>query len=199
MPALFLSLLLLAAPFWDAKAPADWTDIEVSQMLADSPWAQAAVGPSPNLPVLPIYLATAKPVQLAEAERERRATAKLKGKAPDFDPFADEYATWLAQNSKDQIILAIRVGNSRRYSEAKELDLLEKDSVLRVGKKKIQMTGYFPPSSHDPYLRIAFPRPQLQPGDKTIRFELYLPGVPGPARTVEFKLDTLMFAGRREL
>lgn len=199
MPALLLSLLLLAAPFWDAKAPADWTDVELSQMLADSPWAQTAQGPNSNLPAVSVYLATAKPVQLAEAERERRAIAKLKGKAPDFDPFAGEYAAWLAEKSKDQIILAIRVGNRREYAEAQELDQLEKESILRVGKKKIQMTGYFPPSSQDPYLRIAFPRPQLQPSDKTILFELYLPGVAGPFRTVEFKLDTLTFAGRREL
>ncbi len=198
---MLLSLLLLAAPFWDAKAPVDWTDVELSQLLADSPWALFATGSSPNLPAVPVYLATAKPVQLAEAERERRAIAKLKlkGKTPDFDPFADEYAAWLAENSKDQIILAIRVGNRREYAEAQELDQLEKESVLRVGKKKIQMTGYFPPSSQDPYLRIAFPRPQLQLSDKTIRFELYLPGVAGPFRTVEFKLDTLTFAGRREL
>ena len=189
---------MAAAPFWDAKQPVDWTDVELSQMLADSPWSQTAAGPNPNFPTVQVYLATAKPVQIAEGERERRAVAKLKGKAPEFDPFAEEYASWLAENSKDQLILAIRVGNRKEYSDNAELDQLEKESVMRVGKKKVSITGYFPPSSHDPYLRIAFRRPQLQPSDKEIRFELYLPGVAGPFRTVEFKLDGLMFGGRRE-
>jgi hypothetical protein len=195
---ILLTLLLAAAPFWEAKGPAAWSDEELGKMLTDSPWAQVAPGPSANLPAVQVYLATAKPIQLAEAEQERRAKAKLKGKAPEADPFAEEYAAWLAENSRDQIILAIRTGNHRAFNDTKELDQLEKESVLRVGRKKIPMTGYFPPSERDPFLRIAFPR-QVQASDKTVRFELYIPGVAGPFRSVEFKLEALKFGGRLEL
>jgi len=201
--ALLLSLLLLAAPYWEAKAPVDWTDTEVSQLLADSPWAQMVAGPDSRgaMPPVQLYLATAKPIQQAEQERERRAKLRAKAapsKTTDYDPFAEEYRVWLEDNSKSHIILAIRVGNSKAYADSKELDMLEKSSVMHVGRKKIQMTGYFPPSSGDPYLRIAFPRP-VNLSDKQIQFDLYLPGVAGPFRLAQFKLDPMVVAGKLEL
>jgi hypothetical protein len=145
------------------------------------------------------YLATAKPIQLAEAEQSRRAEAKAKAKGKDaeFDPFAEEYAAWLAENSKDQIILAILAGNHPAFNNTKELDQLEKESALRVGRKKVPMTGYFPPSAHDPFLRIAFPR-QVQASDKSLRFDLYIPGLAGGFRSVEFAIENLKFGGRAE-
>ena len=73
MLAILLTLLLAAAPFWEAKGPAAWSEDELNQLLTESPWAQVAEGPSANLPGVQVYLATAKPIQLAEAERERRA------------------------------------------------------------------------------------------------------------------------------
>ena len=83
------------------------------------------------------------------------------------------------------------------FNDSKELDRLEKESVLRVGRKKLPMTGYFPPSERDPFLRIAFPR-QVGASDKAVRFELYLPGVAGPFRSVEFPMEALKFEGRVE-
>ena len=70
MLAILLTLLLAAAPFWEAKGPAAWSEDELNQLLTESPWAQVAEGPSANLPGVQVYLATAKPIQLAEAERE---------------------------------------------------------------------------------------------------------------------------------
>jgi hypothetical protein len=199
MSVLLLSLFLLAGPYWEAKSAADWTDAEVSQILADSPWAQTMASPDTkgNFPPVPVYLATARPVQLAEQERERRAKLRGKGKGDDYDPFAEEYRVWLEDNSKSHIILAIRVTNTVAYSDSKELDALE-DSAMRVGRKKIQMTGYFPPSVRDPYLRIAFPR-QVQLSDKQIQFDLYVPGVSGAFRFAEFKLERMVVAGKLEL
>jgi len=70
---LALALLLLAAPFWEAKAPAQWTDIELRQMLVDSPWAQLIPGPTKSFSPVQAYLATAAPVRQAEEEIARRA------------------------------------------------------------------------------------------------------------------------------
>ncbi|MEO8097635.1 MAG: hypothetical protein ABI811_08025 [Acidobacteriota bacterium] len=199
MAKLIISLLLLAAPFWQAKAPAEWTDAEVSDMFANSPWALRIGAPDVRTtgPTVPAYLATAGPIQVAERERERRGRAKAKGKA-EFDPFAEEYRAWLEDNSKSQIILAVRVGNNKAFNDSKELTELEKNSVMRVGRRKIPMTGYFPPSSGDPFLRMAFPR-EVVLSDKTVRFEIYLPGIGAPFRTVEVKLDTLVVDGKLEL
>ncbi len=45
MAWLVFTLAFLAAPFWETKAPADWTDSELQRMLTDSPWAQMVTAP----------------------------------------------------------------------------------------------------------------------------------------------------------
>jgi len=69
---------------------------------------------------------------------------------------------------------------------------------MRIGKKKFKMTGHFPPSPRDPYLRLAFPR-EAQATDKSVVFDLYLPGVPIPYREVEFKVKDLLVNGKLEM
>jgi hypothetical protein len=60
------------------------------------------------------------------------------------------------------------------------------------------LTGSFPPSESDPFLRLAFPR-QVELSDKTLTFDLYLPGVPAPFRSAEFSLKDMVVAGKLEL
>jgi hypothetical protein len=67
-----------------------------------------------------------------------------------------------------------------------------------VGRKKFKMTGNFPPTERDPYLRIAFPR-EVQASDKTVTFELYVPGATPPYRSVEFKVKDMMVNGKLEM
>ena len=58
------------SPFWNAKAPADWSAEEVRELLRQSPWATvsaATMGPRLN-----IHLASAEPMREAET-RERLA------------------------------------------------------------------------------------------------------------------------------
>jgi hypothetical protein len=71
---------------------------------------------------------------------------------------------------------------------------MEKESVLRIGRRKYRMTGHFPPAPTDPYLRLVFPR-EVDPQDKSLRFELYLPGVPSPYRWAEFRLREMRYRG----
>jgi len=75
---------------------------------------------------------------------------------------------------------------------------MEEESVMRVGRKKFKMTGHFPPSPSDPYLRMAFPR-QVTVNDKAVSFELYLPGVAIPFRAIEFTLKDMLVRGKLEL
>jgi hypothetical protein len=206
MPFL-LALLLIAASFWEAKPPAEWSDLEVSQLFSESPWAQPirakidgkTKGPTAHLMMPPVqgYLASARPLQLAAQERDRRAKAKAKGKEDEYDPFAEEYLAWLESTSKAHVIVAVRVAKATAYSDSKELALM-KNSFIKVGGRKYSMTSYFPPSSHDPFLKIAFPR-QVQLSDKKVEFELYVPGVAGPYRMGEFLLEPMVVAGKLEL
>lgn len=75
---------------------------------------------------------------------------------------------------------------------------MEDECLLRAGRKKWKMTGHFPPSASDPYLRLAFPR-QVQMSDKSLILDLYLPGVPQPYRVAQFSLKEMVLAGKLEL
>jgi hypothetical protein len=75
---------------------------------------------------------------------------------------------------------------------------MEEESVMKIGRKKYKMTGHFPPAPDDPYLRLVFPR-QVGPKDKTVEFDLYLPGVADSYRTVEYPIKDMAYKGKLEL
>jgi hypothetical protein len=193
-------LLFLAASFWESKPPADWTDNELLILLTDSPWAQmaeATVKDSHGGPVQ-VYLATAAPMQAAEKERERRFVRKANGPPPPESPMDTEYRLWLEDNIARQIIVAVRIPHITDFTDGAQTKRMEDECIMHAGRKKFKMTGNFPPTQHDPYLRIAFPR-EVQPSDKSVTFELYVPGATPPYRTVEFKVKDMIVNGKLEL
>jgi hypothetical protein len=176
-------LALLAAPFWETKAPRDWTEDELRTLLNDSPWAQ----PAEPSPAVPVYLATATPMRAAEAERARR-----RAEQPN-----DEYLDFLREHSADSIVLAVACPKWTALSDAAESRHMEDESMMKVGRRKFHMTGHFPPTPSDPYLRLIFPR-EVTAADKSVTFELYLPGN-GPYHEAEFRLRDLMSKGKLEM
>ena len=76
----------------------EWTDVELAQFLADSPWAQMSAVPGKaqvgknagSIQPIQVYLATAGPVVRAVAERDRRAELRRPGitKALADDPLS---------------------------------------------------------------------------------------------------------------
>ena len=195
IPVLAAFLWLLAAPFWESQPPAQWTDVQLEDFLTDSPWAQTAPGPGVSALPVSVRLATAAPIEQAEKEQARRAA--LRRKQPD-DPGAAEYRLWLEDNRATQIVLAIHMTTNQGLLDDREVRRMEDESVMKASKRKLKMSGHFPPSESDPYLRMAFPR-EVQLSDKTLTFDLYLPGVSAPYRTVEFKLKDMVVAGKLEL
>ncbi len=192
----FALLLLAAAPFWEAKAPADWTEEELAQMFSDSPWAHMLDGPA-NAPPVPAYLATAGPMDRAERERDARHKRKRPpNAAPDL--LTEEYRVWLEDNRATQIVLAIPAINAKAFADSSDTQRMEEECVMRVGRKKFKMTGHFPPSPGDPFLRLAFPR-AVTASDRTVQFELYLPGVAIPFRTIEFHVKEMIVNGKLEM
>ncbi len=209
MTWLVIALLLLADPFWQIKPAMEWTDAELSQFLADSPWAQmsavpgkAQVGKNAGTgQPTQVYLATAGPVVKALAERDRRAELRRPGvtKALADDPLSEERAVWLADNRAGHIIVAARVGNNDAFSNEAETRRLEQDSAMDTGHGRVKLSAYFPPTSTDPHLYFAFPRDLVLPTDKVVSFELYLPGAQGPYRILQFKVKELLVDGKLEL
>ena len=209
MTWLIVAALLFAEPFWQTKPVMAWTDIELSQLLADSPWAQMAAEPG-NARVgknagegrpVQVYLATAGPVVKALAERDRRIELRRPGtaKALADDPLSEERAVWFADHREAFIIVAARVGNNDAFLSGPETSRMEKDSVMELGHSKVKASATFPPTRTDPHVYFAFPREPLTASDKDLSFELYLPGVPGPYRTVTFKVKDMMLHGKLEM
>lgn len=195
-------VLLAAAPFWESKTPAQWSDAEIRLLLSESPWAHPALSPGTASPTGPVQvrLSTAEPIHQAEQELERRAKLKRPKTAEltEADALAEEYREWFDANRSTHIVLSIYVTDTVAFSEEKDVRRMEDACVMRVGRKKIPMTGHFPPTPGDPYLRLAFPR-EVQLNDKKMSFELYVPGVSIPYRTVEFSLPEMVAAGKLEL
>jgi hypothetical protein len=154
---------------------------------------------SVNKTAMQLYLATAAPLDLAEQERERRYRLRHpKTGEQAGDALVAEYRTWLEENRATQIVVAIGVGQAGAFSNEQETRKMEEESVMRIGRKKYKMTGHFPPSAGDPYLRLAFPR-VATPADKSVTFDLYVPGVSMGARSVEFTVKEMIVKGKLEM
>jgi hypothetical protein len=185
--ALVALLFFLAQPFWEVKAPEQWTDQEIDLVRRASPWAQIA-GQNPEVLV---YLATAAPIEEAEAE------LRLRTKHPLAEPDPD-YADFLRLNRDKVLVLAIPWSQPARFGSEAERKRMEEESVMIAGRKTYPLVGHFPPTQSDPVLRLVFPR-EAKPADKSVLFRLYLPGVPFPERETEFRIKDLMYHGKLEM
>jgi len=205
LPLLLAILSWTAAPFWAEKPfwldkpPVEWTDQDLVSLITDSPWAQMVPAPSDKAPGMQLYLATAGPLDQAERERERRYRIRHpKTGEQAGDALVEEYRTWLAENRATQIVVAIGTGQAGAFSNEQETRQMEQECVMRIGRKKYKMTGHFPPSAGDPYLRLAFPRAATA-ADKSVTFDLYVPGVSMGSRSAEFAIKDMMVKGRLEM
>jgi hypothetical protein len=194
---LLLSALLAASPpFWESKAPHDWTDLEITALLNDSPWARPALSQGiVRQPGIQTYLSSALPMQEAEAELKRRRQIRNRPTGPAE---TDDYLEFLKQHNGESIVLTVFFPDTKQFADAKEVKRMEEDCFLKIGRKKYKMTGHFPPTPDDPYLRLVFPR-QIAPKDKSVEFDLYLPGAPDPYRIAEYVVKELTYKGKLEI
>jgi hypothetical protein len=190
--AKWLMLMLLAAtPFWETAQPEEWTEEQLIEFFQQSPWvqpAEAAQGQG-----VQTFLATAAPVQAAELELRRRRIKKLPGGEAPVDPAWEEYREFLERDGGKYIVLAVAIP-VEATQEAEEMALMENQSVMKLGKRKVKMSGYFPPSSSDPYTRLIFPRGGTDEV-KELVFELFLPGTGTPYRTAVYPRKQLSYRG----
>jgi hypothetical protein len=185
--ALMALLFFLSQPFWEAKPPERWTDREIETVRFASPWTQIAG----RDPALLVYLATAAPIEEAEAELRLRTRNTLAEPDPD-------YADFLRLNRENVLVLAIPWPQQLRFGTEAERKRMVEESVMIAGRRTSQLVGHFPPSQSDPVLRLVFPR-EVKPTDKAVLFRLYLPGISFPEREVEFRTRDLMYHGKLEM
>lgn len=177
-------LLFLGQPFWETKPPEKWTDAEIDFVLHSSPWTQM-LGPAPEIP---IWLATAEPIEEAEAE------ARLRVKRPENEPDPD-YTGYITEHAAEVFVLALGYPRQTGLGSAADQKRMEDTSLMKIGRKTYQIVGYFPPTASDHVLRLVFPR-AVQSTDKNVEFELYLPGLPFPERDAAFRVKDLLCHGK---
>jgi hypothetical protein len=189
------TLAIAAGKFWDDKPVDQWSIEELDQFFSNSPWARDASDTGRSLEKgassVVMFLASAKPAQLADAERRRRMVRRGAS-----DSSFEEYISYLAQNDGRVLILAVPLKRNDRLSDSGELNMMEKRSEMRAGGKTYPLLTYFPPTSTDDHLRLAFPRP-ANPG-RRIEFSVYVPGIPSPFRMVDFSVKDLTWQGKIE-
>jgi hypothetical protein len=183
MRSLVVLLFLAAQPFWETKPADKWTDREIDTVLHASPWVQVT-GASPEVYV---YFATAEPVENAEAEWRLRSKKPL----PEPDP---DYLDYLREHGEEAFVLAIPY-ETAGFGKAEDQHRMEDESEMKAGGRSYKIVGYFPPTPSDPVLRLIFPR-QVRATDKTVDFQLYLPGISFPDREVQFRVKDLYYKGK---
>ncbi len=190
-----LLTLLTATPFWDTMDVKEWSEEQLLDFFGNSPWSQPAESTAGNGVLT--FLATSKPVQLAEVEKRRRVMKKVAGVDVIQDPAWDEFQEFLERDTAKYIVLAVAIP-AEATREASEMSLMENQSVMKLGKQKIKMSGYFPPSHTDPYTRLIFPRAGTEKA-KELVFELFLPGTGTPYRQVYYPTKGMNYRGRLEM
>ncbi len=190
MHALLPLFFFLAQPFWEARPPEAWSEAEIQAMRTESPWAQQ----SAEAPVAVIYLATAAPIEHAEAELRLRFK---KNPHPLPEPDAD-YVEYLSLHRAESFVLGVTYPTLAGLGDAGESKRLEEESLMVIGKKSYGIVGHFPPTPSDPVLRLIFPR-AVKPADKTVLFRLYLGGLKFPEREAEFRVRDLTYQGKLEM
>jgi hypothetical protein len=190
MHALLPLLFFLAQPFWESKPPEQWSLEEIHRIRTNSPWAQ----PVGQVEPVTVFLATALPVEHAEAELRLRFK---KGRNALGEPDPD-YTEYLRENRGENFVVGVMYPPLPGFGKAGEDKRLEEVTALVIGKKQYKILGYFPPTPSDPVLRLIFPR-EVKPGDKQMLIRLYLPGLSFPDRDAVFTVKDLMYQGKLEM
>jgi hypothetical protein len=185
--SLGLAMLAAGAKFWETKPPEEWTPEEVDELLTNSPWAQVSGVGRPN--AIPMYLASAEPMRIAE--QRKRAMRKTTGAS---DASFAEYQALLAESPNQYVVLAILPPKREALADGDFTRRLEKDSKLRSGGASYPVYTYFPPSSTDPYLRVVFHRPPSL--ERGLQIAVYVPGVHDGYRQLVFNVKEMVFRGK---
>jgi hypothetical protein len=174
--------------FWETRPPEEWTREEVDRLLSDSPWAQSSD--------VRVYIASAEPVRRAELlwrdwmRRDAGPEARYVAE--------DDYEEFLKQHPGEHIIIGIAVPNWMLTPNPREVAEMEKQSRIKLDKRKHSLLAFFPPTPGDPVLRMVFPK-KLTGDEKKLTLELYLPGIRLPFRNFEFPISSLAWKGKPAL
>lgn len=181
---MFIALVaLLTAPFWESKAPEEWSMAEIGELMSRSPWAQSERAR--------LYLASALPMRLAEEQVRKRR------KAAELSPTEFDYREFMEADGGKHVVVAVEVFRPEALADAAEVREMESGCWLKSGGRKVRMAMHFPPTKNDPFLRLVFPN-IVEASHKSFTVELYAPGAQLGLQAAEFRPAEMVFRGKFE-
>lgn len=217
---LILSPLLGAKNFWD-QSYERWNRGQVVTMLSHSPWAQDQ---NIRMPIQGINsgINGEKEVDLKFTVRFFSALpireayvrmAELMNNYDEMTPdqrqaFTQRFSRALKLDVSGRVIVAAELSTNvaetdrdlKRYFATASADTLKQNVYLITPEQgRVQLTEYYPPSNDGTGAKFIFPRQMngkalVQPGDKQITLELYVPPVNQNLR-VDFKVAEMSYQG----
>jgi hypothetical protein len=210
---------------YDGTPFQQWSQQMVSKMLTDSPWAQqwgtgeafqtmgqagsqAEQGQTEAKNTFIVRVFSSLAIRQAYV-RARELTNGYDSMPPDGKKDFDSKANGLLNADVSQeVVLAVTFKSNmpittrdiQRFFETATAPTLNQSAYLFTPRGRVDLLKYLPPSSEVSFARFIFPRlvngqPLLQPGDKQLRFEVYIPPV-GQVLRVGFDARKMMFQGK---
>jgi len=217
---LFIAPLSGAKDFWD-QSYEKWTHAQVVTVLNNSPWAQSQVVRVPmeglnsgingerewTLNVL-VRFFSALPIRQSYV-RMAELMNNYDEMAPDQkQAFAARFSRPLKIDVSNRVIVAAEVASNvaetdrdlKRFFATASAETLKQDVYLITPNQgRLQITEYYPPSNDGTGAKFIFPRQVngkaiVDPGDKQITLELYVPPVNQKVR-IDFKVSEMSYNG----
>lgn len=213
---------LFAAEFWNSKPYQKWSQADAARLLTNSPWAKTVkfetgtlsggrrggmqnVADSDIVPMInyAISIRSAMPVRQANARMAaitRKYDKMNEGEKQEFDAKWNQY---LAQQFPDSIVIAVNYESNvpdtdrqlTRFFQNQTLETIKATTALVLPEGKRVDPIAFAAGGHE--MQIAFPRPELKPGD-SFGVEFKHPDVTDqPARVInaKFQVKDMTFNG----
>jgi len=218
--------LIAAEEFWERKDYRLWTEKECRKLLQDSPWTRkytwarpvveliepgqtASIErvrePNPEisynariLSALPIRQALVRLTQLARKYDAMSPEERLK-----FDAEAERFLTALFP---DTIVISVTYGSNvaaydqdlARYWQTQTAETLKNTVFLLAPEGSLVLSFYDAERGDGRSFQFVFPRPRLEPDDRSLKFEFLHPNIreEGEQRVLlEFPVKRMVVAG----
>jgi hypothetical protein len=210
--------ILLAKNKWDTVPFQQWSQDTVGKLLNDSPWAQAwthknvGVGGGVNEQefMFSVRLFSSQPIREAYV-RMLQLLNKFDSMPADQKKDFDGRVTTPMLNAdvKDEVVLAVAYKTNdqsaqrdlKRFFDTATTETLNQQAYIfspQLGR--VDLLKYIPPGTDGIGARFIYPRmvnskPLLQPGDKELRFELWVGGPVNDELRVAFDGRKLAYNG----
>lgn len=211
---------LAAKDFWDEPFET-WNRNQVAKMLSDSPWAKDQTftfavdskdagihGEKETFQKFTVRFFSARPVREAYV-RMLQIMNNYDRMGPDErKEFEARFNRALKIDVSNRVIIAVEFASNipdthrdmKQFLDTSRTDMLKQSVYLisqRVGR--VQLLEYHPPSPDGTGAKFVFPRvvdgkPMVEPGDKEVRFEWYVPVVDQKIY-LNFKVSKMVYRG----